>query len=224
MYTMKQIPLEERPREKLSRDGVEQLSNEELLVLLLRCGTKQHTVFEVAKELLYSLESLPDLGEKTLQELASIPGIGLSKASILIAAIELGKRIHQDKRIKTIISGPNDVYRLVKPMLAQKKQEHFMALYLDYKSQLITLQTVFVGSLNMSVVHPRDVFRLAVKHSAHAIILVHNHPSGDLRPSDQDVYITKTFMEVGELMQIKVIDHLIVTDDEYHSILSSIKK
>jgi len=224
MHMMKQVPLEERPREKLLKGGVEQLSNEELLVLLLRCGTKNHSVFEVAKELLYSLESLPELGEKTIHELASIPGIGLSKACILMAAIELGKRIHQDKRIKTVITGPVDVYRLVKPLLAQKKQEHFIAVYVDYKSQMITMQTIFVGSLNMSLVHPREVFRLAVKHSAHAIILVHNHPSGDLRPSDQDILITKTFMEVGEMMQIQVLDHLIVTDEDYHSILPSIKK
>jgi DNA repair protein RadC len=224
LYFIKDIPIQERPRERLASMGAKRLSDEELLALLLRTGTKKQSVIELAKHLLYTAPGLSALGAKTLTELAEMPGIGLAKASIILAAIELGKRIASDHATGRMIANPSDVQALLRPEMAGLKQEHLVALYLDLRSRLIAKETIFVGGLNQSIVHPREVFRYAVKVSAYQIILVHNHPSGDARPSDADLTMTRAFVEAGEMMQIRVVDHLIITATDCVSILHPQKK
>lgn len=218
------MPAPTRPRERLEAYGVKRLSDEELLAILLRTGSKDQSVTELARRLLYSMPHLSDLSERTLSELSAFDGIGKTKAGILLAAIELGKRVSADGPQGRRIHSPEDVRQLLQAELAGQKQEHLIALYLDLKGRLIARETLFVGTLNQSVVHPREVFKYAVKWSAYQIVLVHNHPSGDPTPSDADEAMTDAFVALGELMQIKVVDHVIVTPTHCVSVLTNKKR
>jgi DNA repair protein RadC len=224
MYFIKDIPSNQRPREKLLQYGVEYLSDEELLAIILRTGNSRLSVLEVAKQFLYSLSSLKELSELTYLELYSQPGFGEVKAMVLLAAVELGKRVAMSGPINRMISSPQDVFSLLSPQLSPLKQEHFVALYLDIRSRLIAQHTLFIGGLSQSIVHPREVFKYAVKYSAHQVILVHNHPSGDCRPSEHDIAVTNAFVDAGELLQIKVVDHLIIGGNDIFSIMNQLKR
>lgn len=215
---IKDMPKLERPRERLLFYGVESLSSYELIAILLRVGSNGQSVVDLAKSLVNNLNDLSDLKSMTIDELKQFKGIGKTKAITLLAAIELGKRVLNPQKEKIQISSIENVYELLKYDLAELKQEVLMVLFLDLKFNLISKQTIFKGSLNQSLIHPREVFKYAVKFSAYQIILVHNHPSGDTSPSNQDIEVTKAFEQAGDLLQIKVLDHIIIANNSYLSI------
>jgi len=224
MYMIKEMPLNERPRERLVDYGAKNLTDHELLAILLRTGTKELSVLEMAKTILYEIGGLKALEEKTVDELTDIKGIGLTKAVVLLAAIELGKRTLSSWSEGIKILSQKDVFNLMHHELGSLKQEVLIALYLDTKAHLIQKKEIFVGGLNQSLIHPREIFKYAVKCSAFQVILVHNHPSGDPEPSPQDIEITKRIIEAGNMMQIQVVDHVIITHDKSTSIMSYIHK
>lgn len=206
------------PRERLAKEGVEALSNQELLAILLRTGTRQASVFEIAQKVLSNLSSLTDLKKMTLQELQSLSGIGRVKAIELQAMIELGHRIHKHETLEmeSILSSQ----KLAKKMqqeLGHKKQEHLVALYLNTQNQIIHQQTIFIGSATRSIAEPREILHYAIKHMATSLILVHNHPSGAVAPSRNDDQVTKLVKEACDLMGIVLLDHLIVSHSNYFS-------
>ena len=206
------------PRERLAKEGVEALSNQELLAILLRTGTRQASVFEIAQKVLCNLSSLTDLKKMTLQELQSLSGIGRVKAIELQAMIELGHRIHKHETLEmeSILSSQ----KLAKKMqqeLGDKKQEHLVALYLNTQNQIIHQQTIFIGSATRSIAEPREILHYAIKHMATSLILVHNHPSGAVAPSRNDDHVTKLVKEACDLMGIVLLDHLIVSQSSYFS-------
>lgn len=206
------------PRERLAKEGVEALSNQELLAILLRTGTRQASVFEIAQKVLSNLSSLTDLKKMTLQEMQSLSGIGRVKAIELQAMIELGHRIHKYETLEmeSILSSQ----KLAKKMqqeLGDKKQEHLVALYLNTQNQIIHQQTIFIGSATRSIAEPREILHYAIKHMATSIILVHNHPSGAVAPSRNDDHVTKLVKEACDLMGIVLLDHLIVSYSSYFS-------
>lgn len=219
MYMIKDMPESERPRERLLKYGAKSLSTYELIAIIFRVGYRDQSAIDLAKTLLNKEQNLINLRDKTLRELTNIKGIGFTKAITLLAAIELGERVLRTTEVMITVSSPNDVYNLLKYDLMDLKQEVLIALYLDVKTHLIEKKQIFVGSLNQSLIHPREVFKYAVKHSAHAIILVHNHPSGDCHPSNEDLDVTKRFEAAGEMLQIKVLDHIIIARDKYLSIM-----
>ena len=206
------------PRERLAKEGVEALSNQELLAILLRTGTRQGSVFEIAQKVLSNLSSLTDLKKMTLQELQSLSGIGRVKAVELQAMIELGHRIHKYETLEmeSILSSQ----KLAKKMqqeLGHKKQEHLVALYLNTQNQIIHQQTIFIGSATRSIAEPREILHYAIKHMATSLILVHNHPSGAVAPSRNDDHVTKLVKDACDLMGIVLLDHLIVSHSSYFS-------
>jgi len=206
------------PRERLAKEGVEALSNQELLAILLRTGTRQVSVFEIAQKVLNNLSSLTDLKKMTLQELQSLSGIGRVKAIELQAMIELGHRIHKHETLEmeSILSSQ----KLAKKMqqeLGHKKQEHLVALYLNTQNQIIHQQTIFIGSATRSIAEPREILHYAIKHMATSLILVHNHPSGEAYPSRNDIDFTQKIKRSCDDLGICLLDHLIVGKSTYYS-------
>jgi len=224
MYMIKDMPSNERPRERLLLFGAKSLSNTELIAIILRIGYKNLSAIDLAKMILHDVNTLADLKQKTIHELSKIKGVGPTKAITLLAAIELGERVLKTNVDKLQICSPNDVYQLLKYDMMNLKQEVLYVLFLDVKTNLIAKKKIFVGSLNQSLIHPREVFKYAVKYSAYSVILVHNHPSGDPEPSSQDLQVTKAFEEAGKMLQIEVLDHIIIADDLYLSIKEFNKK
>jgi len=214
---IKDLPLDSRPRERLIKKGPKALSNAELLAILLRQGNKKENVLEVANKLLknHDLRSLSRLGANTLK---SNLGIGKAKACQIMASFELGRRLARfngDKKIK--IDGAKDIAKLFIPELNNLKKEHFIGIYLDSRKKIIKEEIIFIGTLNSSLVHPREIFKVAIEEGAAAIILIHNHPSADINPSDEDIKITKELMEAGDIMGIEVLDHIIIGGNKYFS-------
>ena len=219
---IKNLPAEERPLEKSWAQGVASLSNGELLALLINSGTRDKSALALAEEVLARDESgLAYLGASTMQELMTVPGIGRAKAARIMAAVELGKRLaRRTARNNGRIESDEDVARLFMEELRDQKKEIFKALLLDSKGGVICAETVSVGELTSTLVHPREVFSQAVRKSAAAVVFVHNHPSGDPSPSREDLQTTDRLVACGELLGIKVIDHLIIGDGKYISIRS----
>lgn len=216
---IKHVPKEDRPRERLIALGASHLSNQELLAILLGSGTKEESVMELSRRLLMHFEGLKLLGNATIEELTAIKGIGPAKGVMVLAAIELGKRLNQYQPSKTfIIRSPKDGADYVMEEMRVLNQEHFVVLFLSTKNQIIHKQTIFVGSLNASIVHPREIFREAVKRSAASIICVHNHPSGDPSPSQEDIHVTRRIVEAGKVMGIELLDHLIIGNHSFVSL------
>lgn len=220
MGTMiRELPEDERPREKLINQGESYLSNAELLAILIGTGTMKSSSIEVAQKIL-SLEKsgIAYLTECTPQELCKIQGIGIAKAAQIIAAIELGKRIAtRPKEKKLQIHDSQKVADLFIEDMRYLKKEFFKILLLNSKNEIIAIEEISVGNLNSSIVHPREVFSMVIKKSAASIILVHNHPSGNTTPSQNDIEVTNRLVEAGTLMGIQVIDHLIIGDGKYLS-------
>lgn len=220
---IKDIPKEERPRERLINNGVENLSNEELLSILLKTGTKNTSVKVLANNILKEIESINNLKDITFEKLISIKGIKQAKACELLACIELGNRINKKisniNKIKIIDS--NSIFEYYKIILQDKKQEYFYCVYLDTKNQIIKDKLLFVGTINESLVHPREIFKEAYILSASSIICIHNHPTGNVTPSKNDILITKQLKEVGITLGINVIDHIIIGKDEYYSFMDN---
>lgn len=217
--TMKDVPKQDRPRERLIELGSSHVSNQELLAILLGTGTREESVHELAQRVLMHFEGINLLRESTLEELTAIKGIGAVKAVLILAAIELGKRMNQLKpQERYVIRSPEDGANFVMEEMRLLNQEHFVCLFLNTKNQIIHRQTVFIGSLNSSIVHPREVYREAVKRSAASIICVHNHPSGDPSPSQEDIQVTKRLAECGKMIGIELLDHLVIGDKKFVSL------
>ena len=216
---MREVHEADRPRERFLRQGPESLSNQELLAILLRTGSKEESVLTLANRVLVQFEKLHALKHATVEEMKEIKGIGEAKAIQLLAAIELGKRLAQ-KEIdnKYTIRSPEDAANFLMPFMTSLQQENFVALYLNVKNQIIHQQTVFIGSLNASIVHPREIFRVAVRRAAAAIIVAHNHPSGNPVPSPEDIDVTKRLLEAGQILGIDLLDHIIIGDHQFVSL------
>jgi DNA repair protein RadC len=214
MPKIKDIPKIERPREKMEKYGPGKLSNSELLAILLRTGTKGVNVVELSKKILNKFPK-DKLSKASFKELKNTFGLGKAKTCEIMACFELGRRLLKDKPHKLILS-PSDVHREMKDY-RNHKQEHFVVFYLDSRNGEIASQVVSVGTLNASLVHPREVFEPAINCSAAQIIIAHNHPSGDSEPSEDDIAITKRLNEAGKILGIEIIDHVIVSRNEWAS-------
>ncbi|WP_332647160.1 RadC family protein [Lysinibacillus sp. 54212] len=209
----------DRPRERLIRQGSHSLSNQELLAILLRTGTKEESVLSLANRILMNFEKLHALKHATIEEIMEIKGIGEAKAVQLLAAIELGKRLAQKEMdSRFTIRSPEDAAHFLMPEMSPLQQEHFVVLFLNVKNQVLHKQTIFIGSLNASIVHPREIFREAVKRSAASIICAHNHPSGVPTPSPEDIEVTTRLHEAGVIIGIDLIDHIIIGDHQFISL------
>lgn len=217
--TIKDIPVDDRPRERLIKYGPEVLSNAELLAILLRTGTKSENAISIANRVMGCGEGIKFLASCTVQELSSIKGIGSAKASQIMAAVELGKRIRGYRsNKKNKIGSPGDAADMIMDDMRYLKKEHLRVLFLDTKNQVIEAKDLSIGSLNASVVHPREIYSEAIRKSSSSIIICHNHPSGDPTPSQEDINITKRLNEVGKLVGIDLLDHLIIGDGCYISL------
>ncbi len=214
--TIKELPDFERPREKLIKKGTRSLKKEELLAILLRTGLKGKNAIEVARDI---LERYGDkkLLEVSYEELRNMRGVGPTKATQILAAIELGSRLFKEKSEKEIyINSSQDVVKEVNH-IKENKKENFVVLYLDARSKLIHKETISIGTLNASLIHPREVFEPAIRYLAAQIVLAHNHPSGDSDPSEDDIEITKQLTSAGQILDIEVVEHVIITQNNYFS-------
>lgn len=215
---IRDVAKSERPRERLLQFGAEYLTNQELLAIVLGSGTKQRSVLEIATKLLNHFETLANLKMATVEELTQLDGIGRVKALNLLAVFELGKRANLPNRLsRTVVKQPKDAADFLMPEMTQLLQEHFTVLFLNVKNEIMSQQTIFIGSLNASIVHPREIFREAVKKSAASIICAHNHPSGNPTPSPEDIEVTKRIAEAGLIIGIDLLDHIIIGDHRYIS-------
>lgn len=217
-YPLQSLPPEERPRERLRRLGVENLSLAELLAIIIEKGSKEKNVLQLAQDLIAHFGNLTKLREASLEELKQVKGIGPATACKIKAALELGQRGDNNFSPQPKIATPQAVFKLLKPLIGNKKKEHFLLLSLDSKNNLLSLDTISIGTINVSLAHPREIFQAAIKNSAATIILAHNHPSGDPTPSDNDLKITQRLLEISQLLGIKLIDHIIITADNFYSI------
>lgn len=220
---IKDIPKEERPCERLIINGAESLSNEELIAIILKTGSRGISAKELASELLSKVGGIKKLNEMNYECLKKIKGIGMSKACNLLASIELGKRINKevDNIINVKMNNSEVVYKFYKEKIGNKKQEYFYCVYLDTNKRIINEKLLFIGTVNYSLVHPREVFKEAYLLGASAIICVHNHPGGNPIPSKQDYEITNNLIQVGNLLGIKVVDHIIICKNNYYSFLEN---
>lgn len=218
MMKIKQMPLDARPRERLKNVGVENLSQEELLAIILRSGTKNISVKELSLEVLKLINEIYNVDNLTLSLLMTIKGMGETKAMSILAALELGKRVYlkSDCKIEKITNG-EDIYHLFHYLYKLEKQENLIVLLLDTKMQIINHKTIFKGSINMSVASPLEIFQFAILNNASNIIVIHNHPSGDPTPSNYDVSFTKQIIKCGDILGIKVIDHIIIGNNKYYT-------
>ncbi|MDQ5958125.1 MAG: hypothetical protein QG665_475 [Patescibacteria group bacterium] len=215
MPKIKDIPKFDRPREKMEKYGPGKLSDAELLAILLRTGTKDLNVLKLAQKILQKFENEKFINI-TIDELKTMRGLGPVKACEIIACFELGKRMLKGKKSSILLS-PKDVWERMEDIRGSKK-EHFAVFYLDSRNQEIQREVISIGTLNESLVHPREVFEGAIKNNAASIILAHNHPSGDLEPSQADIEITKKLIHAGKIIDIKIIDHIIVVNDSWSKI------
>ncbi|MBE0571680.1 MAG: DNA repair protein RadC [Ignavibacteriaceae bacterium] len=218
-FTVKELPLDDRPREKLLMRGAQSLSDAELVAILLRTGKKGKSVIEIARELINSEGNLAMLATKTVDSLQKISGIGKDKAATLAAAFELSRRILSQPKwfANKKITSPQDIAEIFIPILRDDNKEKFIVVCLNSTNKIIKHETISIGNLNSSVVHPREVFKVAIDNSSASIILIHNHPSGNPEPSNEDIRITKKIVETGKIMEIPVFDHLIIAGETYTS-------
>lgn len=216
---IKELPLNERPRERLMKMGVENISNEDLIAILVKNGCHNYSVRDIALEILKRVESLNNLVNLRMETFSDIKGLGKVKIIELMAAIELGKRIYLKYELdeQERLNEPEKIYLNNLYLFRDKKQEYFYCLYLDNKNRLLERKLLFMGTINRSLVHPREIFKEAYLLSSSGIICMHNHPSGDLMPSDEDILLTKNLVEIGRLQGVNVLDHLIVTNHGYYS-------
>lgn len=217
--TLKDFPISERPTEKLLSMGPSVLSNSELIAVIIRIGSGNDTAIDLASKLLnQDNRGIAYLANASVLDLTRVKGIGDCKAAQIMAAIELGKRIKRQALHNNIkVSSPEVIANLVMDSMKHLEKEHFDVAILDTKNQIISIDNISIGTLNSSIVHPRDVFNIAIKKSANAIILIHNHPSGDPTPSKEDISITNRLIESGEIIGIKVLDHIIIGNDRFLS-------
>jgi DNA repair protein RadC len=219
-FTIHDLPTSERPRERLQKFGAEALSAQEILALILGRGIAGESVMVTAQRLLSQFGSLKGIASASAEELAQVRGIGVAKAAQIKAAFELTHRLesYPEGGDRPLVKTPEDVAGLVRSRLRGKKKEYFLALLLDTRNQLIRVAEISIGSLDSSIVHPREVFKEAISASAASVLFVHNHPSGDPEASEDDIRLTKRLAEAGEIMGIDVLDHIIIGDKRYLSL------
>lgn len=219
MLKVKEIPKNERPYERLINNGREFLSTDELLAILIKSGYKDSSSKIIATRIISQLKSISELKKIKYEDLIKIKGIGQAKACNILAAIELGNRINVQnaKEEETIIKKSLDVFELFKGSFDDKEQEYFYCLYLDNRKKVKKKKLLFIGTINYSVVHPREIFKEAYMVGAVSIIIVHNHPTGNVNPSVQDIETTKKIVQVGRLLGITVDDHVIIGQNNYYS-------
>lgn len=211
--TIKELPSSQRPIEKLINYGPHKLKDEELLAIILRTGTKKKNVVQLSRQIIRQFNK--ELIDPKISDLIKIDGLGKSKASQIVACFELGKRFLKDKKTKIYLS-PEQIFEEVKDIRGSKK-EHLVALYLDPRNQEIKKEIISIGTVNEVMVHPREVFEPAVKNLATQIVIVHNHPTEQTHPSEQDIELTKRLDKAGKILGIELKDHIIVTSKEYYS-------
>ncbi|UOY94161.1 DNA repair protein RadC [Ectobacillus sp. JY-23] len=219
MSGIRDMVREDQPRERMLTEGASSLSNTELLAILLRTGSKEESVLTLANRILHHFDGLRLLKDATVEEITEIHGIGIAKAVQLMAAFELGRRmVRLEYKQRYSIRNPEDCAKYMMEEMRFLQQEHFVCLYLNTKNQIIHRQTVFIGSLNASIVHPREVFREALRRSAASLICLHNHPSGDPSPSREDIEVTKRLTECGKIMGVELLDHIIIGEHKFVSL------
>ncbi|MFV9567262.1 MULTISPECIES: RadC family protein [Thermoanaerobacter] len=210
---IKDLPYEERPRERLIKHGAQVLSNAELIAIIIGTGSKRESAITLAQRLIMEDRGLKFIVDSSVEKLAKIKGIGIAKAVKLKAAVELGRRMMLSTGSDSFtITSPEDVISLMMDEMRYLTKEYFKVIMLNVKNKVIAIETISIGSLNTSIVHPREVFKAAIERSCSSIILVHNHPSGDPTPSREDIEVTKRLVEGGNILGIKVLDHVIIGD------------
>jgi len=214
---IKEIPLDERPREKSRKLGIKSLTDTELIAILLGSGNRDESAIEVARKILELIDKIQDLKKIGYAELKQIKGVKEAKAATILSAIELSNRMNESKIGElTKINSSHDVYDYMK-YLEEFEQENFFTLLLDTKMKVISKELIYIGTVNQISIHPREVFKNAIKKNAVSMILVHNHPSGDPYPSDADVRATKILMKSAEIINISIIDHIIIGNNRFYS-------
>ena len=219
---IQEVPKQIQPRERCQMAGAKALSDQELLAIILRTGTRQKNVLHVAMDVLNHFQTMNALKHASLDQLQEIPGIGPTKAIEIVAAIELGYRIANSHipKFGTIYSTEEAGKWLLQEM-SDLHQEHLMVLFLNTKNQIIQKKTIFMGTVNSSVAHPREIFKEAVKYPTAQILIAHNHPSGDITPSQADLHFTQRLILCGDMMGIQVLDHIIVGETRFLSLRES---
>jgi DNA repair protein RadC len=217
-FTVHDLPKAERPRERLKQFGPEALSAQELLALIIGRGVSKKSVITIAQELLVKFGNIKAISEATIEELSQIKGIGFAKAVQIKACFELGKRKDLEPELKDFdIKDPQSVVKAIRASIKDKAKEHFKLILLNARNKILGVSTISIGSLNASIVHPREVFKDAIVHSAYSVVLAHNHPSGDPEPSEDDTKMTQKLVESGKILGIEVLDHLIIGKNAFYS-------
>ena len=217
-FTVRDLPRPERPRERLQKLGPDALSSQELLALVIGRGIPGKSVMTIANDLMKSFGNVKGISEVTLEQLCQIKGIGLAKATQIKACFELARRENLEAEEKSFdIKNPEAVFKLINSSIKDKAKEHFKLILLNTRNQKMGISDISTGTLTTSLVHPREVFKDAISHSAASVILAHNHPSGDPEPSEEDVTITKRLVESGKLLGVEVVDHIIIGKNSFYS-------
>jgi DNA repair protein RadC len=217
-FTVRDLPRQERPRERLQKFGPEALSAQELLALVIGRGIPKKSVMNIAQELLAKFGNVKAIGQATIEELSQIKGIGLAKAAQIKACFELGRREELEPEFKNFdIKDPETVVKAIRASIKDKAKEHFKLILLNPRNKIIGISTISIGILNASLVHPREVFKDAIMHTAASVVLAHNHPSGDPEPSEDDLKITKKLVDSGKILGIEVLDHIVIGKNNFCS-------
>ena len=217
-FKIKELPMDERPRERLKEKGAASLSNEELIAILLRTGNKEESVKELAVRVIKNLNHFRDLNSVSYKDLMKIKGIKEAKAITIIAAIELGRRLATPLELKRLkVTNAEVLFEHFRLKILDTKQEKLFAVFLNTKNEVTSYETIFIGTQNKSLTHPREIFNAAIKNSAVKIILLHNHPTGDVTPSKEDIEFTQNIKNLAKLLQIPLIDHIIIGETQYFS-------
>lgn len=215
---VKEMPPSFQPRERMLKFGVENLSDIDLLSIILRTGTKDFNVKEVASSIITSVGGLNNLSDVGIRELSKIKGVGNIKAITILSAIELGKRvINKEIEINMVLNTSSSIHEAFKSYFLNINQEKVLAIFLDAKKRLISYKFIFIGTLDRSIIHPREIFNEAIKEHASSLVIMHNHPSNDLSPSKEDISVTNKIKECGDIVGIPLVDHLITNGREYYS-------
>jgi DNA repair protein RadC len=217
-FTVRDLPKSERPRERLITFGPEALSAQELLALIIGRGIPKKSVMNIAQELLARFGNIKAISQASIEALSEIKGIGLAKAAQIKACFELGKRQDLEPELKNYdIKNPQSVVKAIRASIKDKAKEHFKLILLDTRNKIIGISTISIGTLNASLVHPREIFKEAIIHNSASVVLAHNHPSGDPEPSEEDLTITKRLVDSGKILGIEVIDHIIIGKTNFSS-------
>jgi len=215
--SVKEWPADERPRERLIAHGPASLSDAQLLAILIRNGKAGRTAVDLGRELLERFGSLAGIEQAGIKEMCGVAGVGPAKAAEIKAAIELGRRYQRPSLAGASFCSSQDVVDYYRPRMKDAKKEMFRCALLDTKNKIIREEIVSIGSLTASIVHPRDTFKAAIRESAAAIVFIHNHPSGDIKPSQEDILLTKRLVQAGDVLGIQVLDHIIIGDGNHFS-------